>query len=107
MTLLAQLSQYYKDRESGNNLAKKDITTLNEIALHSATSRADSSIRHGIHASQDLTSPDLERRHEQYLEISRRLTESLGNRIVTQIRKGAWRVEMDLHPKSLGQLKFN
>ena len=106
MTFLAQLSQYYKDRESGNNPVKKDITTLNETALHNATSRADSSIRHGILATQDLTSPDLERRHEQYLEISRRLTESLGNRIVTQIRKGAWRVEMDLHPKSLGRIEI-
>ena len=105
LTFLAQLSQYYKDQESGKNLVKKDITTLNETALHNATSRTDSSIRHGILATQDLTSPDLERRHEQYLEISRRLTESLGNRIVTQIRKGAWRVEMDLHPKSLGRIE--
>ena len=106
MTFLAQLSQYYKARDSGNNLVKKDITTLNETALHNATSRTDSSIRHGILATQDLTTSDIERRHEQYLEISRRLTESLGNRIVTQIRKGAWRVEMDLHPKSLGRIEI-
>ena len=30
----------------------------------------------------------------------------MGNRIVTQIRKGAWRVEMDLYPKSLGQIEI-
>ena len=49
---VAQLSQYYKDRESGKNLVKKDITTLNKTALHNATSRAEASIRHGIRATQ-------------------------------------------------------
>ena len=65
MTFLAQLSQYYKARDSGNNLVKRYYD--NETALHNATSRTDSSIRHGILATQDLTTSDIERRHEQYL----------------------------------------
>ena len=47
------------------------------------------------------------RRQDQYLEISRRLTEALGERLTAQISKGAWRVEMDLHPKSLGRIEIN
>ena len=56
--------------------------------------------------AQSWSLTDIEKRHEQYLEISRRLTESLGNRISTQIKRGAWRVEMDLHPKSLGRIEI-
>ena len=47
------------------------------------------------------------RRQDQYLEISRRLTEALGERLTAQISKGAWRVEMDLHPRSLGRIEIN
>ena len=47
------------------------------------------------------------RRQEQYMEVSRRLTEALGERLTAQITKGAWRVEMDLHPKSLGRIEIN
>ena len=44
--------------------------------------------------------------HERYLELSRRLAQALGNRLSTQIEKGAWRVEMDLHPRSLGRIEI-
>ena len=47
------------------------------------------------------------RRQEQYMEVSRRLTEALSERLTAQITKGAWRVEMDLHPKSLGRIEIN
>ena len=48
---------------------------------------------------------DLSRRHEQYLEVSKRLTQAVGERLSAQIAKGAWRVEMDLHPKTLGRIE--
>ena len=49
---------------------------------------------------------DLSRRHEQYLEVSKRLTQAVGDRLSAQIAKGAWRVEMDLHPKTLGRIEI-
>ena len=30
----------------------------------------------------------------------------MGNRLSAQIEKGAWRVEMDLHPRSLGRIEI-
>ena len=46
------------------------------------------------------------RRQEQFLETSRRLTQAIGERLTTQITKGAWSVEMELHPKSLGSIEI-
>jgi hypothetical protein len=46
------------------------------------------------------------RRQEQFLETSRRLTQAIGERLTTQITKGAWSVEMELHPKSLGRIEI-
>jgi flagellar hook-length control protein FliK len=45
-------------------------------------------------------------RQEQYLDLSRRLTDALGQRLTSQIQKGAWQVEFDLHPKSLGRIEI-
>ena len=46
------------------------------------------------------------RKQDEALEMSRRLTEALGQRLAAQITRGAWRVEMDLHPKSLGRIEI-
>jgi flagellar hook-length control protein FliK len=54
--------------------------------------------------NRDETS--LVRRQEQYLDASRRLTQAIGERLSAQIVKGAWKVEMDLHPKSLGRIEI-
>jgi len=45
-------------------------------------------------------------KHEEHSEMSRRLAEALGQRLTAQIARGAWRVEMDLHPKSLGRIEI-
>ncbi len=46
------------------------------------------------------------RKQDEHMEMSRRLTEALGQRLTAQITRGAWRVEMDLHPKSLGRIEI-
>ena len=46
------------------------------------------------------------RKQDEHTEISRRLAEALGQRLTAQIARGAWRVEMDLHPKSLGRIEI-
>jgi flagellar hook-length control protein FliK len=46
------------------------------------------------------------RKHDQQQDMSRRLAEVLGQRLSAQIARGAWRVEMDIHPKSLGRIEI-
>ena len=46
------------------------------------------------------------RKHDQNQEMSQRLTDALGQRLSAQISRGAWRVEMDIHPKSLGRIEI-
>jgi len=45
------------------------------------------------------------RRQDDYMQLSRQLTEALGKRLTAQIQRGSWHVEMDLHPKSLGRVE--
>ena len=102
---LAQQSKRFTQIKSIEATAKKGATLTADPTLV-ATNKLDASSRLINFGAQSWSLTDIEKRHEQYLEISRRLTESLGNRISTQIKRGAWRVEMDLHPKSLGRIEI-
>mgnify|MGYP000626416645 FL=1 len=102
---LAQQSKRFTQIKSIEATAKKGATLTADPTLV-ATNKPDASSRLINVGAQSWSLTDIEKRHEQYLEISRRLTESLGNRISTQIKRGAWRVEMDLHPKSLGRIEI-
>ena len=70
------------------------------------SNKQESQARPSSLASHSLHSTGGEAYHERYLELSRRLAQALGNRLSTQIEKGAWRVEMDLHPRSLGRIEI-
>ena len=102
---LTQQSKRFMQINSIEAASKKDAILTADTTLV-ATNKPDASSRLINVGAQSWSLTDIEKRHEQYLEISRRLTESLGNRISTQIRRGAWRVEMDLHPKSLGRIEI-
>ena len=102
---LAQQSKAFTQINSIEAASKKDAILTADTTLV-ATNKPDASSRLINVGAQSWSLTDIEKRHEQYLEISRRLTESLGNRISTQIKRGAWRVEMDLHPKSLGRIEI-
>ena len=102
---LAQQSKRFTQIKSIEATSKKGATLTADPTLV-ATNKLDASSRLINFGVQSWSLTDIEKRHEQYLEISRRLTESLGNRISTQIKRGAWRVEMDLHPKSLGRIEI-
>ena len=54
---------------------------------------------------EQLEQQSLRKQNEQ-ADMSRRLAEALGQRLSAQISRGAWRVEMDLHPKSLGRIEI-
>ena len=102
---LAQQSKRFTQIKSIEAASKKDAILTADTTLL-ATNKPDTSSRLINFGAQSWSLTDIEKRHEQYLEISKRLTESLGNRISTQIKRGAWRVEMDLHPKSLGRIEI-
>ena len=102
---LAQQSKRFTQIKLIEAASKKGATLTADPTLV-ATNKLDASSRLINFGVQSWSLTDIEKRHEQYLEISRRLTESLGNRISTQIKRGAWRVEMDLHPRSLGRIEI-
>ena len=46
-------------------------------------------------------------KQEQHADMSKRLSEALGQRLTAQIAKGVWQVELDIHPKSLGRIEIH
>jgi flagellar hook-length control protein FliK len=65
----------------------------------------------GLSADLSTESPaedarqDSLRRQDGFMQLSRQLTDALGKRLTAQIQSGSWRVEMELHPKSLGRVE--
>ena len=84
---------------------KNNSIFLSDPAL-AVSNKQESQARPPSLVSHSLHSTGGEAYHERYLELSRRLAQALGNRLSTQIEKGAWRVEMDLHPRSLGRIEI-
>ena len=88
-----------------NKGLKNNSIFLSDPTL-AVSNKQESQARPSSLASHSLHSTGGEANHERYLELSRRLAQALGNRLSTQIEKGAWRVEMDLHPRSLGRIEI-
>ena len=88
-----------------NKGLKNNSIFLGDPAL-AVSNKQESHARPSSLVSHSLSSTGVEAYHERYLELSRRLAQALGNRLSTQIEKGAWRVEMDLHPRSLGRIEI-
>ena len=118
-----RLDAIYLGRDIEGLISGTEATTqAHQGVTQAATSRTDSLLSLGYLNSAetrvDLTNKSLAetvtgeddsvliRRQEQFLETSRRLTQALGERLTTQITKGAWSVEMELHPKSLGRIEI-
>ena len=43
-------------------------------------------------------------RFNQFQNMTTKFADSLVNRLTSQINKGAWRIEMEMHPRSLGKV---
>ena len=56
-------------------------------------------------APADDARQDALRRQDDYMQLSRQLTDALGKRLTAQIQRGSWHVEMELHPKTLGRVE--
>ena len=88
-----------------NKGLKNNSIFLSDPTL-AVSNKQESQARPSSLVSHSLSSTGVEAYHERYLELSRRLAQALGNRLSAQIEKGAWRVEMDLHPRSLGRIEI-
>jgi flagellar hook-length control protein FliK len=55
--------------------------------------------------AQDDPAREMLRRQNEQDQLSQRLSQVLGQRLSAQIERGSWRVEMDLHPASMGRIE--
>ncbi|OUU74388.1 MAG: hypothetical protein CBC29_07585 [Methylococcaceae bacterium TMED69] len=46
-------------------------------------------------------------RFNQFQNMTAKFADSLANRLTSQINKGAWRIEMEMHPRSLGKVSVH
>ena len=46
------------------------------------------------------------KRYEQYLKLSEKLAENIAKRIIQQIKKGEWKINLSLRPKTLGNIEI-
>ena len=101
-----------KDGRTSSQLAQNQTSPLRQDLVNNPGQMGAQELRTELSnkpvAQGQFSEPnnDLSRRHEQYLEVSKRLTQAVGERLSAQIAKGAWRVEMDLHPKTLGRIEI-
>ena len=101
-----------KDGRTSSQLVQNQTSPLRQDLVNNPGQTGAQELRTELSNKQSTqgqfseSNNDLSRRHEQYLEVSKRLTQAVGERLSAQIAKGAWRVEMDLHPKTLGRIEI-
>ena len=80
--------------------------SVNDLAMQSGSGRTNYSDKSNDERLEDTGKSDILRRQDQYTDLSRRLTDALGQRLSAQIARGTWQVEMELHPRSLGRIEI-
>ena len=75
------------------------------FSFESGTSGQQGNYAAGSENIQDDAPEQLLRRQDQQNQLSQRLSQILGQRLSAQIERGSWRVEMDLHPASMGRIE--
>ena len=87
------------------DVSKKD-PSADIITQPMSSSRVNSSDKPGLDQIENLGKEEVLRRQDQYLDLSRRLTDALGQRLTAQISRGSWHIEMELHPRTLGRIEI-
>ena len=58
-------------------------------------------------SSKDNGSDSIDlKRYEQYLKLAEKLAENVAKRIIQQIKKGEWKINLSLKPKTLGSIEI-
>ena len=95
---------------SGNNAAivsqqVSSVAPFVTLPSETGSSLTQSQSGGSLETSQHDLANDIMRRKEFQNQLSQRLSQALGQRLSAQIERGSWRVEMDLHPSSLGRVE--
>jgi flagellar hook-length control protein FliK len=95
---------------SGNNAAivsqqVSSVAPFVTLPSETGSSLTQSQSVGSLETSQHDLANDIMRRKEFQNQLSQRLSQALGQRLSAQIERGSWRVEMDLHPSSLGRVE--
>lgn len=67
----------------------------------------DGGERNPVPVLRETAAADSALRQDQSSQMSKILSEALGQRIIAQLARGEWRVEMQLHPASLGRIEVH
>ena len=88
-------------------------TTNNNVNLNlssegiSATHLSNDLGSQNQNSSKDNGSDSVDlKRYEQYLKLSEKLAENVAKRIIQQIKRGEWKINLSLKPKTLGSIEI-
>ena len=93
------------------NLQPTQVSGVSSVSetptLPLPSSIADSAEKHSAQVLREAPATDSSVVRDQFSQMSKTLTEALGQRIVAQLARGEWRVEMQLHPTNLGRVEIH
>jgi flagellar hook-length control protein FliK len=93
------------------NLQPTQVSGVSSVSetptLPLPSSIADSAEKHSAQVLREAPATDSSVVRDQFSQLSKTLTEALGQRIVAQLARGQWRVEMQLHPTNLGRVEIH
>ena len=113
ISLTEEFSNFLEAKNQSNSIVDQGRVTQAHISDNKTT--LSNSNQYSL--SQEIGQPSLSELKEKSDEqlnnlnrfnklqtISAKFADSLANRLTSQINQGAWRVEMEIHPKSLGKV---
>jgi flagellar hook-length control protein FliK len=93
------------------NLQPTQVSGVSSVSetptLPLPSSIADSAEKHSAQVLREAPATDSSVVRDQFSQLSKTLSEALGQRIVAQLARGQWRVEMQLHPTNLGRVEIH
>ena len=93
------------ERERRLDRQTEDVST--RLLVRDLTALGDAgTMKLGKSLERDSALIDIQRNPVDLEPLTKKMSEMLGQRLIAQIAKGAWRVEMELYPRSLGRVEI-
>tara|TARA_Y100001970_G_C14247353_1_gene869261 strand:+ start:737 stop:2353 length:1617 start_codon:yes stop_codon:yes gene_type:complete len=93
------------ERESRLDRQTDDVST--RLLVRDLSGLGDAgTMKLGKSFDRESTLIDIQRNPVDLEPLTKKMSEMLGQRLIAQIVKGAWRVEMELYPRSLGRVEI-
>ena len=94
--------------ERGRRLERQiDDGTNRTLVRDLSVSGEVGALKSGRPPERESALMDIQKNVADMEPLTKKMSEMLGQRLIAQITKGAWRVEMELYPRALGGWKFN